>query len=84
MVGHSVDEYTFSQKNQVKTLASAVHIKTGSGDRFEIDPVQLCQRLLLIGVEDVPLPVFLEYELCAFPASLFENSLRIRSGDNAE
>lgn len=84
MVGHSVAEYKFSQKEQVKTLASAVHIKTATGERLEIDPKHLYQRLLLIGVGEVPLPELLEYELCAFPASLFENSLRMRSGDKAE
>ena len=33
MIGHSVSEYKFYQKNQVKSLASALHVTTASGER---------------------------------------------------
>ncbi|CAB4010076.1 Hypothetical predicted protein [Paramuricea clavata] len=37
MVGETVSAYSFSQKNQVKTLASAVYVKTPSGGQVELD-----------------------------------------------
>ncbi len=40
-VGHSVSEYKFSQKKQVKTLASAIYAKNTSGERIEKDPQRL-------------------------------------------
>jgi hypothetical protein len=78
MIGQPVGGYTFSQKRQVKTLASAVYVKTSAGERIEIDPRHLYQRLLIMGVGDIPLPDLLKYELCSFPASLFVVLCRVR------
>ena len=49
MVGETVSAYSFSQKNQAKTLASAVYVKTPSGGQIELDPQHLYQRRLLMG-----------------------------------
>ena len=38
MIGNSVAEYKFFQKNQVKTLASAIYVKTATDERIEMDP----------------------------------------------
>ena len=84
MVGETVSAYSFSQKNQVKTLASAVYVKTPSGGQIELDPQHLYQRLLLMGVGDIPLSELLGYELCSLPAALFDNYMRMRTGDKAE
>ncbi|XP_069138839.1 uncharacterized protein [Argopecten irradians] len=84
MVGHSVAEYKFSQKNQVKTLASAIHVKTASGERIEMEPQRLYQRLLITGMNDVSLPELFKYELCSFPPSLFDKQMYMRIGDKAE
>ena len=84
MVDHSVAEYKFSQKNQVKTLASAVHVKTASGERIEMDPQRLYQRLLITGINDISLPDLFKYELCSFPPSLFDKHMCMRTGDKAE
>lgn len=84
MVGHSVASYKFSQKNQVKTLASAVHVQNTSGDRIEMEPQRLYQRLLLTGIGVIQLDELLKYELCSFPPSFFDNHMRMRSGDKAE
>ena len=84
MVGHSVAEFKFAQKNQVKTLASAVHVKSASGERIEMDPQRLYQRLLLTGMADIPLPDLLKYELCSVPPALFDNHMLMRTGDKAE
>ena len=84
MVGETVSAYSFSQKNQAKTLASAVYVKTPSGGQIELDPQHLYQRLLLMGVGDIPLAELLGYELCSLPAALFDNYMRTRTGDKAE
>ena len=84
MVDQPVGSYTFSQKRRVKTLASAAYVKTSTGERIEIDPKHLYQRLLIMGVGEIPLVDLLQYELCSFPASLFDNQLFMRSGDKAE
>ena len=83
MVGQPVGSYTFSQKRQVKTLTSAAHVKTSTGERTEIDSKNLYRRLLIIGVGEIHVGL-LQYELCSFPASLFDNQLFMRSGDKAE
>ena len=84
MVGQPVWSYTFSKKRQVKTLASAAYVKTSTGERIEIDQRHLYQRLLIMGVGEIPLVDLLQYELCSFPAFLFDNQLFMRSGHKAE
>ncbi|EDO36625.1 predicted protein [Nematostella vectensis] len=84
MVGKTVSAYSFSKKNQVKTLASAAYLKTFSGGRVELDPQHLYQRLLLMGIGDIPLSELLAYELCSLPTALFDNYMRMRTGDKAE
>ena len=69
-----VGSYTFSQKRQVKTLAFAAYVKTSTGERIEIDPKHLYQRLFIMGVGEIPLVDLLQYELCSFPASLLTTS----------
>ena len=80
MVGQSVAEYKFSQKHQVKTLASLLHVKTTTGECIELDPGHLYQRLLVMGIGEIPLPDLLRYELCCLPASLFDNRTLMRTG----
>ena len=84
MVGETVSSYSFTQKDQVKTLASAVYVKAPSGGRIEMEPQHLYQRLLLMGIGDIPLPELLKYELCSLPASLYDNNVRLRTGNKAE
>ena len=84
MVGETVSAYSFSQKNEAKTLASAAYVKTPPGVQVELDPQHLYQRLLLMGVEDIPLAELLGYELCSLPAALFDNYMRMRTSDKAE
>lgn len=84
MIGKLVAEYKFFQKIHVKTLASAIYVKTATGERIEMDPGHLYQRLLVMGVGEIPLPDLLRYELCCFPASLFHTNRQMRTGDKAE
>ena len=66
-----VSEYRFPQMNQVTSLASAVHVKTDSGERIELDPQRLYQRLLVTGICDIPMHDLLKYELCSLPTCRF-------------
>ena len=64
MVGETISAYSFPQKKQAKTLASAAYVKTLFEGQVELDPQRFYQRLLLMGVEDMPLAELLGYELC--------------------
>ena len=52
MEGKSVADYTFSKKNQAITLASQLYVSV-DGDKIEIDPQILYQRLLVAGIGSV-------------------------------
>ncbi len=80
MVDHSVAEYKVSQKNQENTLDTAAYVKSASGERIEMDPQRLYQRLLVTGIGDITLPDLFQFELCCFPPSLFDNHMRMRTG----
>ena len=45
----------FHRRIKQKTLATAVYVKTPSGEQEELDPQHLYQCLLLMGVGDIPL-----------------------------
>ena len=79
-----MSEYRFSQKNQVTSLASAVHVKTASGERIELDPQRLYQRLLVTGICDIPMHDLLKYELCSLPTCRFDSHMLMRTGDKTE
>ena len=51
---------------------------------MEMGPQRLYQRLLVIGMADIPLPDLLKFELCSVPPALFDNHMLIRTGDKAE
>ena len=85
MVGQSVAEYKFSQKNKVQILASATYVKTASGDDIEMDSQRLFQRLLISGLNgDISLQDLFKYEMCSFPPSLFDSHLSMRVGTKSE
>ena len=52
MEGKSVADYTFSKKNQAITLASQLYVSV-DGDKIEIEPQILYQRLLVAGIGSV-------------------------------
>ena len=57
IVGETVSAYSFSQKT--------AYVKTPPGGQVELDPQRFYQRLLLMGVEGMPLAELLGYELCS-------------------
>ena len=82
MYGKSVAEYTFRKKDEVTTLASSTYI-TVEGERLEIDPKQLFQRLVVAGKETIDTQILFTYELSSYPSSLFDSSLLVRLPDKA-
>ena len=77
MYEKSVAKYTFRKKYQVTTLASPTYI-TVEGERLDIDPKKLFQRLVVAGKETVATQILFTYELSSYPTSLFDASSRQR------
>ena len=81
MAGKTVLEHTFSRK-QMNTLASSVYASV-DGEKIDIDPGQLYQRLLVAGIGTIELTTLFQYELCSYPSSLFDKKLLMRLVDKA-
>ncbi|XP_073243634.1 uncharacterized protein [Porites lutea] len=76
LTGKNAYEYTFRKKNQVVTLACKTVVRLNDGD-VQVDPQLMFQRLSIVattGGFESP-QQFFEYEMCSFPASLFDASL---------
>ena len=68
-------EYMFQKKNQAATLglkSSSVKI---DGDRIQIDPLLLFQRLTTVMQSSDNLELAFKHELCSYPPALFDSSL---------
>ena len=76
MEGQTVAGFKFSKKEQVTTLASAVYVAF-DGEKIEIDPQQLYQRLRVAGVGTIDIQTLFQYELCSYPTSLFDKHILI-------
>ena len=77
-------ELYIQQKNQAVTLGSERHIKVG-GEDIDVDPQLLFQRIITVSnstVEDVE--DLFQYELCAYPAALFDSSGLMREADKPQ
>ena len=54
-------------------------------EKIEINPQQLCQHLLVAGISNIEFNELFQYELCSYPASLFDSKLLImRLPDKAD
>jgi len=82
MEGISVQDFKFSRKKQVTTLAACLYV-TVDEEKVEIDPKVLYQRLLVAGNGTVEPDILFQYELCSYPTSLFDTNLRMRNADKA-
>ena len=81
MNGTTPAEYTFQKKNQVVTLglnSSSVKI---DGDRIQIDPLLLFQRLTTVMQSSDDLELAFKHELCSYPPALFDSSLLLHETD---
>ena len=54
------------------------------GEKIEINPQQLYQRLLVAGIGTFDTKTLLQYELCSYPSSLFDTKLLMRLADKAD
>jgi hypothetical protein len=77
MEGLSVSKHKFTKKQQVNNLASSVYVSV-DGEKIQIDPKQLYQRLLVAGIGTIDLQILFQYELCSYPSSLFDTKLFMR------
>ena len=81
MEGMDALTYTFKRNRQVVTMAHKLSVKVDDGT-IHVDPQLLFQRLILVAgrvvdnVEDI-----FKYELCAYPAALFDASGFLREAN---
>lgn len=80
MLDKSVVEYTFRKKEQIITMNTNV-VKTPSGSEVSVDPEILFQRFVALGMKEDNLPELFTFELCAYPATLFEQKYVMREAD---
>ena len=78
LTGKNAYEYSFRKKDQVVTLACKTAVRLNDGD-VQVDLQLMFQRLSIVaaattGGFESPQQLF-EYEMCGFPASLFDVSL---------
>ena len=78
MDGKSVSDHSFIKKKQAVTLAACTYVSV-EGDKVEIDPKHLYQRMLIAGLGNMEPKEMFQYELCSYPSSLFESSLAMRT-----
>ena len=77
MTGYTPAEYVFKKTNQAITLAVKTSVKIDN-EVVQIDPQLLFQRLIIAAKEKEKLQAAFKYELCSFPASLFESAMVLR------
>ena len=74
LTGKNAHEYTFRKKDQVVTLACKTAVRLNDGD-VKIDPHLMFQNRGNHRRFRKHSTIFFEYEMCSFPASLFDASL---------
>ena len=77
MIGKPVFGISFKQKDWAKTLADDSDVKVAKEQT--IDPALLFQRFLIRSLEEV-----MSYELCSFPAHLFEGKEIFRKANKLQ
>ena len=66
--------YSFKRSNQVITMQSKTSVKIGN-ETIVVDPQLLFQRLTTVATRmDEDISTMFEYELCTFPAAIFDNN----------
>ena len=80
MDGRTTAEYTFTKKIQVVTLGMKSSVKI-DGEDIQIDPQFLFKRLITVVQSPEELESAFKYELCSYPAALFDSSLLLRDAD---
>ena len=81
MNGTTPAEYTFQKKNQVVTLSLKLSSVKIDGDRIQIDPLFLLQRLTTVMQSSDDLELAFKQEFCSYPPALFDSSLLLHEAD---
>ncbi|KAK3752452.1 hypothetical protein QZH41_013499, partial [Actinostola sp. cb2023] len=82
MAGESVATYSFKRKEQSVTLAARSSIRI-EDDRVHVDPQLLFQWLVIACNTTDDLEDVFRYELCSYPAALFDTPVTIRQPQKA-
>ncbi|CAH3108670.1 unnamed protein product, partial [Porites lobata] len=77
MTGKSATDYTFKRSSQAVTLTTKSSVRIES-DAVQVDPQLLFQRLIVACNRSDDLQGLFRYELCSYPAALFDSSLTLR------
>ena len=76
MTGKSATEFSFKKSNQVITFSAKSSIKV-DGEKIQVDPQLLFQRLLIACQSLDDMGAMFQYELCSYPTSLFDSSFTL-------
>ena len=76
MTGKPAAEYSFTKSNQAITFSAKSSVK-GDGEKIQVDPQLLFQRLIIASQSLDDMIAILKYELCSYPPSLFDSSLML-------
>eukprot|EP00794_Sanderia_malayensis_P017155 gene17155-18877_t len=77
MTDQQVSTYSFKRKEQAVTLAAGSSMKI-NGVKVHVDPQLLFQRLVFACNTIADLQGVFKYELCSYPAALFDSPLTLR------
>ena len=82
MAGQPVNTYSFKRKDQSITLAAGSSVKI-DGVKVCVDPQLLFQRLVFACNSLADLQGVFKYELCSYPAALFDSPVTLRQPQKA-
>ena len=74
-------EYTFHKKIQVITLGLKLSSVMIDGDRIQIDPLLLFQRLTTVMQSSDDLELAFKHKMCSYPPALFDSFLLLNEAD---
>ena len=77
MTGKSATHYTFKHSSQAVTLAAKSSVRIES-DTVQVDLQLLFHRLIVTWNRSDDIQGLFRYELCSYPAALFDSSLTLR------
>ena len=77
MTGKPAAEYSFTKTNQAIIAFSAKSSVNVHGEKIQVDPKLLFQRVIIASQSPDDMSVIFKYELCSYPLTLFHSSLML-------
>ena len=77
MTGKPAAEYSFTKTNQAIIAFSAKSSVNVHGEKIQVDPKLLFQRVIIASQSPDDMSAIFKYELCSYPPSLFDSSLML-------